>query len=295
MYQISLRPEEVQYMGMPGKSSPCLWAVDAIVNSEHPPRKASIVTWMKDRYDSQGEHLFLFWDWNLVPLTVVHSGFTSGYPGEGPRSFSMALCMIMDRLIPTNDIFLGQAEFYAIENRRLTPQLIELLRRADDKPAAWVEISPGHWQQVEDQAFWATHHEPKIVFDHIDPDISKQCRSIYLHDPGAAVAKAFIVVEERLRTLVGQSSEGEDPLIGERLITKALNPKNGILADESLTSSEREGLYLMFKGAYQFVRNPRAHRIVDENDTQLAVELLYHADLLLRLIPKRPPARSRTP
>ena len=292
MFQSPIRPEQVQYMGMPGISAPCLWAVDAIVSSEHPPRKASVVTWTKDRHNSQREHLFLFWDWNWVPLTVVHSGFASGYPGEGSRSFSIALSMIMDRAIPTNDIFLGRSEFYAIENRRLTPQQIELLRRADDQPTAWVGIVPSHWEQVENQTFWAMNHEPKMVFDHIDPDISKQCRSIYPYDPETAVAKAFIVVEERLRSLIGESGDRDEVLTGEKLITRALRAENGVLTDQSRSRPEREGMFLLFKGAYQFVRNPRAHQVVDEDDKQLGIEYMYLADLLLRLLPKKPPTRN---
>ncbi len=285
MFETHIDPGGVQYIGMPGKSPTCLWAVDAIVNSENPPRKASVVTCMKDRCDSHGEHLFLFWDWNRVPLTVVHSGFTSGYPGEGPRSFSIALSMIKDRAIPTNDIILGESEFYAIENRRLTPQLIELLRTADDSPTSWIDVAPIHWEQVEKQTFWETHHDPKMIFDHIDPEISNQCRNLYSQDPESAVARAFVVVEERLRALVGKSTGDVPDLTGIALITKALHVDNGVLSDSSLTRSEREGMFLLFRGAYQFVRNPRAHRVVDDDDEQLTIDFMHLADLLLRILP----------
>ena len=297
MFQSRIDPQEVQYMGLAGMARPSLLAVDAIVNSQHPPRKASVVTWMANPKDRQGKHLFLFWDWNEVDLTVVQSGFTSGYDGEGPRSYSQALCMILDRGISTNEIRVAETAFNAIEHRRMTTELAERLRSADDTPAEWLWISvwDRHETEVDDQTFWKTFHSPKPDFDFLDPELSKRCRSLWPSHAETAVFEAFRIVEERLRALVGESSEGEDPLIGEKLITRALNPKNGILIDTSLTSSEREGLYLMFKGAYQFVRNPRAHRIVEENDSQLAVELLYHADLLLRLLPNRPPTRSRTP
>ena len=288
MFQAQIEPREVQYMGMPGISAPCLWAVDAIVNSGNPPRKASVVTWMKDPRHLQGEHLFLFWDWNWVPLTVVHSGFASGYSGEGPRSFSTALCMIKDRAIPANDIFLEESAFYAIENRRLTPQLIERLRSADDSPTSWIGIAPIHWEQVENQTFWAMHHAPKMIFDHIDPEISNRCRSLYPQDPEAAVSRAFVVVEERLRALVAKSTGDVRDLTGSALITKALQVDKGVLTDDSLTRSEQEGLFLLFKGAYQFVRNPRAHRVVDDEDEHLAIDFMHLADLLLRILPDSP-------
>ena len=285
MFETPIEPDDVQYMGVPGMPPPCLWAVDAIVNSEKPPRRASVVTWMKDGRNSQGRHLILFWYWNRVPLTVVHSGFASGYPGDGPRSFSIALSMIKERSIPTNDIILGESEFYAIENRKLTPQLIELLRTADDRPTSWIDIASIQCEQVKKQTFWATLHDPKMNFDHIDPEISKQCRNLYSQDPDAAVAWAFVVVEERLRALVGKSTGDVPNLTGDALITKALHVDNGVLSDGSLTRSEREGMLLLFKGAFQFVRNPRAHRVVNDDDEQLTIDFMHLADLLLRILP----------
>ena len=137
MFEIQINPGDVQYMGLPGMSRHCLLAVDTIVNSAFPPRKASLVTWTKDRQNWQEEHLFLFWDWNYVPLTVVHSGFATGYSGEGSRTFSEALCMIWHREIPTNLIYVDEYNFSAIENRRLTKGTIEMLRNADDSPLSW--------------------------------------------------------------------------------------------------------------------------------------------------------------
>ena len=277
MFETHIDPAEVQYMGMPGMPPPCLWAVDAIVNSKNPPRKASVVTWMRDRPNSQGRHLILFWDWNRVPLTVVHSGFASGYPGEGPRSLSIALSMIKDREIPTNDIILGEYEFCAIENRRLTQELIELLRTADDRPTSWTDVDSIHWEQMENGTFWATHHDPKMIFDHMDPEISNQCRKLYPLNREESVFVAFKVVEERLRALMSKSNDDEEDLKADRLITNALHVDKGVLSDSSLTRSEREGMLLLFKGAYQFVRNPRAHRIIDNR--RRAANHRFHAPL----------------
>ena len=273
-------------MGMPGASNPCLWAVDTIVNSQSAPRKASVVTWMKDRHNLRGEHLFLFWDWNWVPLTVVHSGFASGYPGTAPKCFSAALSMIKDRAIPINEVFLDEFEFYSIENRKLTSNLIESLSNADDRPATWFGMTETHWSQVEGQTFWAGQHEPKMIFDFIDPEISMRCRNLYSQDPEAAISRAFVVVEERMRRRITTLHGQEGFLSGNELISRALNPKTGLLTDQSLSPPEREGMFFLFRGAFQFVRNPRAHRVVGVKDKQLDVEFIYLADLLLRILPE---------
>ena len=286
-----IRPEHVQYMGIPGISRPCLLAVDVIVNSEVPPSKASLVTYMPNPRSQQGEHLFLFWDWIWSPLTVVHSGFASGYGGvrsRGPRSLSMALSMIKDRGIPINNVSVSEVEFDSIENRRLNVNLIERLRIALDEPVSPHLIEDMHWEEVENQTFWSSVHDPRMNFDFIDPVISLESRSLYPDEASAAILKAFIVVEEQIRLLISQS-EGEN-LTGERLITEAFRVGTGLLTDKSLPRSEQEGLLLLFKGAYQLVRNPRAHRVIKNADKQLDIELLYLADLLLRLLPGNSPS-----
>ena len=181
MFEIQIDPSEVQYFGIPGGSEECLLAVDTIVNSEIPPRKASVVSWVKDRQSMQEEHMFMFWDWNYVPLTVVHSGFTSGYLGGGPRCFSQALCMIWDRSIPTNMVIVNKAEFNAIEARRLTTQIIETCKKADDRSFdlpvhGWTYSK--HVQQVKEQTFWRDFHQPKLNTEFLDQELAVRCKKI---------------------------------------------------------------------------------------------------------------------
>jgi len=271
-------PSEVQYMGMPGMSEQSLLAVDVIVNSELPPRRASLVT------NRQGLYLFLFWDWNNVPLTVVHSGFSSGYPGQGPRSFSQALCMLWDRGITTNLVIANKTIFDAIEHRRLTEDLVDWLRNTDDRPLTWPQpewIYREHEHQVEGQTFWCTFHQPKLNADFLDEELSARCRQTFSHNKEAAVTAAYKVVEERLRKLL------DKPLgYGDQLVKDALDPARGALVDKSLSKAEKEGMYQLFLGAMKFVRNPRSHRFLDEEDYQLDIELVYQADLLLRILSK---------
>ena len=297
MFQSRIQPEDIQYMGRAGDSMACLLAVDTIVNSQNPPRKASVVTHVTDRRNWQREHLLLFWDWNALELAVVHSGFTSGYGGEGPRTFSEALCMLSDRKIPTNEIYVDELVFQAIEHRRLTTRLIESLRSADagsvEEP--WHAIWERHQDEVEAHAFWQMRHQPKPDFDFLDPELTERCQTLYPANVQAAIREAYLVVEERLRSMMSGLDDSGDILSGDKLLVKALHPETGNLTDKSLPRSEREGLFLMSKGAYQFVRNPRSHRIVDENDAQLAIELLYQADLLLRLLAHKSPDSSSAP
>ena len=178
MFEERIDPNEVQYLGIPGMPPQCLSAVDTVVNSEVPPRKASLVLWQKDRQSNQEEYLFLFWDWNSVPLTVVHSGFATGYSGDGPKRFSQALCMIWDRAISINMVIVNEAVFNAIESRRLTRRIIDELKNGDDRPLTWPW---NEWmysediKHVEDHTFWLEFHRSKLNADFLDPVFSITC------------------------------------------------------------------------------------------------------------------------
>lgn len=289
----SPQPSDVQYMGMPGISEPCLLAVDAIVNSRRPPERASLVTYKGLPRSGGAEHLFLFWDWNEVPLTVVHSGFASGYGGEGPRTFSMALCMIRDKAIPIDELRVDEGLFNAIEERRPTQAMLDQLRLQGEPIEQWVwaYVWDEHERMVEERTFWPMWHRPNLVFDFLDPELAERCQSLYPAKVEAAVREAFLVVETRLHDLIETSIEDGEAPTGLALISQALRPDGGILTDESLRPSEREGLHHLFRGAFQYVRNPRAHRFVDEKDPQRAIEFIYLADLLLRCLPTAPPVR----
>lgn len=289
-----LDPDEVQYMGTPYDLTPCLLAIDTIVNSERLPERTSLVTWAKDRPKHLESHLFLFWGWKEAPLTVVRSGFTSGYSGEGPRAFSMALCMIWDKGVPMDQLYVPEDLFDAINKQHATEEMLDGLRVQGEPMEPWT----GHYvreqdkQMVGERTFWPRWHTPRPVFDFLDAELAERCHSLYPDNVGSAVREAYILVEERLRALIGRSSAGEETLSGQNLLNEALHPERGILTDRSLPRSERDGLFLMFKGAHMYVRNPRAHRFVDEKDPQRAIEFIYLADLLLRILPAD---QARTP
>ncbi|MDE2838674.1 MAG: hypothetical protein OXL97_14400 [Chloroflexota bacterium] len=278
----------MQYLGTPYDLNPCLLAIDTIVNSVRPPQRASLVTWAKDRPRHLEKHLFLFWGWREAPLTVVQSGFTSGYGGEGPRALSMALCMVFDKAIPLSQLYVNERLFNAVNRQRTTEKMLEELYVQGDPVEPWAPhyVLVDHKRTIDERTFWPKWHTPSPVFDFLDPELAERCGALYSANMQAAIREAYLVVEERLRSLMSDPSDDGHVLTGHRLIVKALQTESGELTDKSLPHSEREGLFLMFKGAYMNVRNSRAHRSIEEKDQQRAIELIYLADLLLRLLPR---------
>jgi hypothetical protein len=104
----------VQYLGISGDQLTCLLAIDAIVNSPVLPDSATVMT-------CGNKHLFLFWRWIKVPLTVVRSGFASKYSGVGPTVFSLALCIIRDRGIScTRELQVNRETFHTVDSGNIS-------------------------------------------------------------------------------------------------------------------------------------------------------------------------------
>jgi uncharacterized protein (TIGR02391 family) len=110
------------------------------------------------------------------------------------------------------------------------------------------------------------------------PEIAR--RSIPLYSTGhyeEAVSNSFKVIEARLREATSSQEVGID------LVNLAFNPNSGLLVDPNAWPAEREGVHLLFRGAFLAFRNPSGHRFVDL-DKEQAFDLMVLANRLLLII-----------
>jgi uncharacterized protein (TIGR02391 family) len=96
-------------------------------------------------------------------------------------------------------------------------------------------------------------------------------------NPQAAIQQIFTIFEDHLRKRIGADSN----LYGKGLI-KAAFGQNGVLTYGE-TPAEKEGIRSLFFGAYLTFRNPRMHRIV-EDDSEIVLSIISMVDLLIKVI-----------
>jgi uncharacterized protein (TIGR02391 family) len=103
-----------------------------------------------------------------------------------------------------------------------------------------------------------------------------------------AAFQAMKGVEVAVRTAAGLGAE----LIGVNLMRTAFSPKGGSLADMTAEEGERQGRMELFAGAIASYKNPHSHRDVNLDDPYEALEIIFLANHLLRIVDAR--ARART-
>ena len=107
---------------------------------------------------NDNRHLFVLWesdDWHLKCI-IIPSGFASGYSGEGPRGFSLALCMLSEHQIPIDGLGLTESEFDQIDDGYLPDQWqLQISETASPFPMpipGWILVN--HWELARNQRLW---------------------------------------------------------------------------------------------------------------------------------------------
>lgn len=114
----------------------------------------------------------------------------------------------------------------------------------------------------------------------MDDELLRRCANLlHLGAHDEAVRSAFVLLEERLREMLGEES-----MTGSNLANAAFNTKDGPVAKHlAKNMSEREGLRELYSGAFKVFRNPSAHSAVGYSSSD-GKEIVALVNLLLRIL-----------
>ena len=108
-----------------------------------------------------------------------------------------------------------------------------------------------------------------------------QSAALQLYSDGhyrQAILDTYILIVQTVKT-----KSGRHDLDGTALMQTVFSPKNPIvkISDDS---DEQQGFMWMFSGAVMGIRNPKAHRLIPQTDSQKTLEWLYYASALFKVL-----------
>lgn len=112
----------------------------------------------------------------------------------------------------------------------------------------------------------------------VDIQLIERCAQKDYHD---TITNAFPLLEDRMRSKLAVGREYS----GDQLVNLAFNTDSGRL-NLGTTAAEKQGIYLLFKGAFSFLRNPSSHTLGVDEGRNAALKVTYFVDLLIKFIDK---------
>ena len=138
-------------------------------------------------------------------------------------------------------------------------------------------------------SFRVTRLLPKEVLHHKIADVVWGAFVRGEFDGAAFHAMKAVEVSVRDASQLGNSEIGTD------LMQTAFSVDTGPLTDMKVEKSERLARMRLFSGAIGSYKNPHSHRDVNLDDPHEALEIIYLANHLLRIVDARAKARTQVP
>lgn len=127
-----------------------------------------------------------------------------------------------------------------------------------------------------------TNQAPTLFEEVTDEVLQKRLASLQNSALDTIIREAGVVLENRLRQIAGAAGIGKH---GTELVGIVLQPGRGNLIFSEHVA-EQEGIFMLYRGAMQFVRNPPMHNLI-EYQSSTAQLLLRLTDTLLRLLAEK--------
>jgi hypothetical protein len=147
-------------------------------------------------------------------------------------------------------------------------------------------VTIGTLQEENRQLREAAERSQSLLDDIIDEHLRNRLSRLGTPPLDTLVREAGVVLEDRMRRI---AREDDNSLTGTALVDAVLAPDKGVLVFSS-HAGEQQGIYMLYRGAIQFIRNPPMHNLI-EYQASTAQILLRLIDSLLRLLAEAPAGR----
>jgi hypothetical protein len=256
-------PAGIEYGGIAGGSKDCEDAIVMLLQLGGQIVRARILT-------HEGQHCILLTDEIGDPI-AIKSGFSSGYGGKGPRTFSYVLQLLSSHGAEIEEYEVDEAIITRIDSSAL---MVSDLKRLDKsrpiRPTRWHSyVSENDCKRASSGTLWQ-EFPPIIPLAIIDSRVIDLALSFW-KDPDDKLLKGYRRLEDLIRGRTGVDEHGA------RLLSQTFAGNKPKLSWKDVGESEKIGRANLFTGAYMAYRNPRAHReLKTYQDAQLAEFLLLN-------------------
>lgn len=243
----------IEYHGTPGLTQRCVDALVNIVRAAEVIQSARILSWFDGK---TGEHSILL---SMAPShqILIKPGFTSGYPGEGPRGLSTALeiLQLFDVEIEEYDI---DREFHqrCEAGCLLSTDLERLDESRPVRPSRYFDYIDRRpeWDRRTHVRNWLQNFPAVLNFGLLDERLIDLATGFH-ENPDSAITNAF----RRLEDIVRDRTDAYD-MSGRNLFKRAFEGERSLLHWNDFNGGEQAGKADLFVAVFQAYRNPRAHR-----------------------------------
>ncbi|SDB92431.1 TIGR02391 family protein [Acinetobacter boissieri] len=257
----------IDYLAQAGVTETCLYSLCNLIQTNADLTDARLLT-------SEQSHAFIFKD-QFDNYYIIRSGFSSGYPGEGPKGLAKALAILKKHQINIEEVPIPSKLLNKLNKSLLTDQDIDFIfQQKIIRPIRlhdYIYPFGGEVNQALKQKRYYLLELPYSIIDDRIFDLAL----LFKQDPDSALSKAYKRLEDiiRQRTNLNEAST--------RLFSQVFQGKNALLTWDVPDHSEIQGRIDLFKGTYMAFRNARAHREKEENLVHQYREFLLINELYL--------------
>lgn len=236
----------IQYLGKAGISLFCKEAVMKLLHSGDEIKEVKILTAKKDDYAL--DHCLLITD-TYDMQTAIKSGFSSGYSGEGPKTFSCVLDLLQKYTSEISEYIVPRNILEKIDDSCLTVKDMETINSVK-------EVLPRKWHEY-------IYNIPcKDIYKDFPVEIPLALINKRLVDnalsfsknPDHEILNAYRLLESIVRDRTGLKDSST------RLFQNAFLKDDSILCWNNINAGEHTGRANLFISTYMAYRNNRAHQ-----------------------------------
>lgn len=234
----------LQYIGN-GYSRSCLDAVRRLVQYGEQIERVDVLTFEKS-------HALLM-HIEREGVIAVKAGFSSGYNGEGPRTFAEVLELLEAVHAPIQERLVSKRVMERLEASALTTADMNSIAAASAMPPRIYDYICLYESGRTGAARPLTRLDVTMPWALIDERLT-DLASTFFDDPDDALLKGFRRLEDLIRARTGLSEHGR------KLFSQAFGGDQSPLIWAVPDPAEQVSRAQMFIGAIMTYRNPRAHR-----------------------------------